>query len=284
MRFLSSPPSISDFIVKFKGDSNELTNKETERLVTSILAKAPQSDYSEISINKFLKKILKLIDPLISNKHFWKILSEFGKPIKSELLGPSKVGERDILGTYAPNKQAKISCRGSSSIFADALSILNTKKLSSMQNRVQLKMDKNNFSNNLESSGLSRNHEQLSKDHHFISSYPISEEAFKTFKQTGNIGISPEEREQEIHDSQRIQAQADREKTTAHSFYSRLLEEARIGNQQLREVETLQEQLKQDPSISLTEKEKNIIQRAEKYQQYKNKFYQDNPDIDRDEF
>ena len=150
-----------------------------------------------------------------------------------------------------------------------------------MQKRVQLNMAKNNFSNNLESSGLSRNHEQLSKDHHFISSYPISEEAFKTFKQTGNIGISPEEREQEIHDSQRIQAQADREKTTAHSFYSRLLEEARIGNQQLREVETLQEQLKQDPSISLTEKEKNMIQRAENYQQYKNKFYQD---IDRDEF
>jgi len=33
-----------------------------------------------------------------------------------------------------------------------------------MQKRVQLKMAKNNFSNNLESSGLSRNHEQLSKD------------------------------------------------------------------------------------------------------------------------
>ena len=30
-----------------------------------------------------------------------------------------------------------------------------------------------------------------------------------------------------------------------------------------------------------TEREKNMIQRAEKYQQYKNKFYQD---IDRDEF
>jgi hypothetical protein len=52
----------------------------------------------------------------------------------------------------------------------------------------------------------------------------------------------------------------------------------------LREVETLKQQLKQDPSISLTEKEKNMIQRAEKYQQYKKKFYQDNPDIDRDEF
>jgi hypothetical protein len=89
---------------------------------------------------------------------------------------------------------------------------------------------------------------------------------------------------QEINELQRTQAQAEREKTTARSFYSSLPEDARIGNQQLREVETLQEQLKQDPSISLTEKEKNMIQRAEKYQEYKKKFYQDNPDIDRDEF
>jgi hypothetical protein len=393
LRFLNSPPPISDFILKLKGGSDELTNEEQERLVKSILAKAPQSDYSEISINKFLKKILNLIDPVISDQRFWRILSEFGKPIKSELPGPSEVGSTDILGPYEPDKQAKIRSRGSSSIFAEALNIPNTRKLSSMQKRVQLKMAKNNFSNNLESSGLSRNHEQLSKDiqsiekltklrraqplypsqvlgdsfkyggkqlerkaprhledfgistegktveemaieykdllemivskpnlvireygtlnkqeptinigdpesrgivsfennplyedHHFISGYPISEEAFETFKETGNIGISPEERGQEINELQRTQAQAEREKTTARSFYSSLTEEARIGNQPLREIETLQNQLKQDPSISLTEKEKNMIQRAEKYQQYKNKFYQDNPDIDRDEF
>lgn len=111
------------------------------------------------------------------------------------------------------------------------------------------------------------------EDHHFISGYPISEGAFETFKETGNIGSSPEERAQEINELQKTQAQAKRERTTARSFYTSLPEEARIGNQQLREVETLQEQLKSDPSISLTEKEKNMIQRAEKYQQYKNKFY-----------
>jgi hypothetical protein len=149
---------------KLKGGSDELTNEEQERLVKSILAKAPQSDYSEISINKFLKKILKLIDPVISDQRFWRILSEFGKLIKSELPGPSEVGSTDIFGPYAPDKQAKIRSRGSSSIFAEALNIPNTRKLSSMQKRVQLKMAKNNFSNNLESSGLSRNHEQLSKD------------------------------------------------------------------------------------------------------------------------
>ena len=48
-----------------------------------------------------------------------------------------------------------------------------------------------------------------------------------------------------------------------------LPEDARIGNQQLREVEGIQEGLKEDPNSPLTEKEKNLIQRAENYQRYK---------------
>ena len=124
----------------------------------------------------------------------------------------------------------------------------------------------------------------LYKDHHFISGYPISDEAFQVFNETGNIGLSPEERKSKVDMLQKKQAQGEIEKTTAGLFYSNLPEDARIGNQQLREVETLQEKLNQDPSISLTEKEKNMVQRAEKYKQYKSKFYQDNPDIDRNEF
>ena len=114
-----------------------MTNEEQERLVKSILAKAPQTDSSEISIDKFLKKILKLIDSVISDQRFWRILNEFGKPIKSELPGPSEVVSTDILGPYAPDKQAKTRSRGLSSIFAEALNISNTRKLSSMQRRVQ---------------------------------------------------------------------------------------------------------------------------------------------------
>ena len=124
----------------------------------------------------------------------------------------------------------------------------------------------------------------LYEDHHFISGYTISEEAFETFKETGNIGSSPEERAQEINELQRTQAQAERERKAARSFYSSLPEEARIGNQQLREVEAIQERLREDPKSPLTEKEKNMIERAEKYQQYKTQYYQNNPDIDRDEF
>jgi hypothetical protein len=124
----------------------------------------------------------------------------------------------------------------------------------------------------------------LYEDHHFISGYRISKEAFKVFEESGEIGMSPEERKAAIDEYQKKQAQAEREKTTARSFYSSLPEDARIGNQQLREVETIQERLRDDPNYRLTEKEKTMIQRAEKYEQYKNQFYQNNPDIARDEF
>lgn len=119
--FLNDLPPISNFILKLKRDFDELTNE------------TPQSDYSKLSTNKFLKKILKLIDPVISDQQFWRILSEFGKPIKSKLTVAS---------------QFKIQPRNSSFIFAEALDIPNTRKLSSMQKRVQLKMAKSDFSNN----------------------------------------------------------------------------------------------------------------------------------------
>lgn len=109
-------------------------------------------------------------------------------------------------------------------------------------------------------------------DHHFISCYPISRDAFDAFEETGNIGSSPEERAQAANELQRTQALEQRERARERSFHRYLPKEARIGNQQLREVEILQEQLRQDPSLSLTEKEKDLIQRAEKHQQYKDEF------------
>lgn len=107
---------------------------------------------------------------------------------------------------------------------------------------------------------------ELYKDHHFISSYAIDDDAVIDFLRTGNIGSSPEERAAEMNETQRKQAQLEREASNARSFHSSLPKDARIGNKQLREVEVIQEQLKEDPNFPLTEKEKNMIQRAEKYQ------------------
>ena len=137
-RFLNSPGEISDFILKLNGGSDELSNEEQEKLVKSILAKAPETGYSEISVNKFLKNILKLIDPVISDQGFWRILSEYGKPIKSELPGPSEVRSIDILGPYESGKQAKTQSRSGSSIFVEGFSTPRT--LSPMQKRVKLRM------------------------------------------------------------------------------------------------------------------------------------------------
>ncbi len=54
--------------------------------------------------------------------------------MKSELPGPSELQSTDILGPYAPDKQAKTQSRGSSSIFVEAFQ--NPPQISSMQKRV----------------------------------------------------------------------------------------------------------------------------------------------------
>ena len=80
MKFLNSTQRRSDFILKLKGGSDELNNEQQERLVKSILARTPESDLNEISINKLLKKLLEIIDPVISDQRFWKILTELERP------------------------------------------------------------------------------------------------------------------------------------------------------------------------------------------------------------
>ena len=99
----------------------------------------------------------------------------------------------------------------------------------------------------------------LYENHHFISGYPISEEAFERFNKTGNIGISPEERKLDLDVFQKKKAQKETEKEITKLFYTNLPENARIGNQQLREVASLQEKLDKNPCISLTEKEKSLL-------------------------
>jgi hypothetical protein len=395
LKFLTSPPQISDFILKLKGGSDEFTIEEQEKLVKSILAKAPQSSYQEISINKFLGKILKLIDPVISDQRFWRIISESQKPIKSELSDASEVRSTDILAPSENGKanQAKTGSKGSS-IFVEALVTPQPRRkhtsLPPMKKTRLNMVTEGNFSEGLTPSGLSRNHEELSENiqliekltrfrraeplyssealgesfkygqkqlerkalshlqkdfgvssegktieemaaeyhdcienllqhpnlivrkdgtlskqeptinigdrksrkivsfennplydkNHFISSYEITPEAFDDFEATGNIGLSPAEKKIKTDKLQKKLAQMQKEAANTNSFRSSLSEDARMSNSQLREVEMLQEQLKIDSNFQLTDKDKSLIQRAEKYKHHKNQFNQNNPDPD----
>ena len=53
------------------------------------MAKVSESNYQEISPNKFLKRVLELMDPVISNQRFWKVLSELEKPHKFHMIQPT---------------------------------------------------------------------------------------------------------------------------------------------------------------------------------------------------
>jgi hypothetical protein len=82
LKSFKSPSPILDSILKLKGGSYDLNNKETEKLVKSILAKSGQSSIEEVSLNKFLKRISNGLEPVLTNQNLWRILAELKKPHK----------------------------------------------------------------------------------------------------------------------------------------------------------------------------------------------------------
>ena len=140
-RFLKSSSLIPDFILRLKGgcDKFELTDEKQERLVKSILSKVPESNYQEISINKYLRKTLKLMDPILSDQRLWIIVTEFSKPL------PARLGKPVLVRPELPDPEiSQIRSPGltlhkktetkSETIFVEGLNILDRPKmLSPMQ-------------------------------------------------------------------------------------------------------------------------------------------------------
>lgn len=109
--------------------------------------------------------------------------------------------------------------------------------------------------------------------YHFISSYPLTEDKFKEFVITGNIGEGHEEKKAKAASMAKIKAQLEIARAKENLFYNSLPLDARIRNKDLRDAEALQQKVKADPDFPLTEKESNLLQRAEKYRKYKDQFY-----------
>ena len=86
---------VQEYILRIKGGSNSDSNddlvelEKMEQLRSSIISKTSQSLRKKSSINKILKRVLKMIDPVISSPKFWKIVQRLETPLKSELSDPS---------------------------------------------------------------------------------------------------------------------------------------------------------------------------------------------------
>ena len=53
---------------------------EQDKLIKSILAKTPESDLKDVSINKRALRLLEIVDSVISDQGFWRIAAELQKP------------------------------------------------------------------------------------------------------------------------------------------------------------------------------------------------------------
>jgi hypothetical protein len=70
---------VENILEKISKDSSYKINVEQQKLIKSILSKVSDKKYSRISVNKFLKIIVKIVDPILSDQRLWRILAEFDK-------------------------------------------------------------------------------------------------------------------------------------------------------------------------------------------------------------
>jgi len=117
----------------------------------------------------------------------------------------------------------------------------------------------------------------LSDNKFFISGYKVSQKAFDEFRQSGNVGMTKDAKKILNNSMQKEKAKRLGEKENVRSFYHSLSPDAKITKEQLQEVKMLK--LKRDSNYKLTEKEERLLKREEKYQQHKQEFFKNNPNI-----
>ena len=132
LTMLQNSNSIINLISKVRGGSNNLEKNEQDPLIRSIIEKSPQSNYSDISINKIFKQLVHKLDPIICDHRFLTILNECTKPttvsIQSYEINPK------VIKNPKTNNQARTF------IFTEALTPQATHLSSNIQKRIQLKM------------------------------------------------------------------------------------------------------------------------------------------------
>jgi hypothetical protein len=116
VKLIDSPDQISDFILKFRGGSEEFSEQKLEeivrsipsddKLIKSILSKIPDSNHSIISINKILKKIVKVIDPVVTNLRLWQVLG-YQKSITVNVNAPQQTQSSILVNALFNNRVVK---------------------------------------------------------------------------------------------------------------------------------------------------------------------------------
>lgn len=89
-----------------------------------------------LGLNKLFRKLLEISYPVISNQKFWRILSEFEKPLKPHLSDGNLITSTNIIGIVRIVNNKDVKSQSSSSFFAETLNIPKTKNFSPIQKRV----------------------------------------------------------------------------------------------------------------------------------------------------
>lgn len=110
---LRIPSFIEDQLFKLREGNDEVEFKEKDEvlLIESIMFKSGQTEVEEKSLNKIIKSILKVIEPVIFNQKLWAIIKQSQTSVESKV-DASSVPSNKILGSNKAESE-------SSSIFVN---------------------------------------------------------------------------------------------------------------------------------------------------------------------
>lgn len=119
--------------------------------------------------------------------------------------------------------------------------------------------------------------------YNFITAYKAQEKAYNEFLETGNFGLSAEEKAAKTNLQQQIVAAHEKAISDQGRFFKSLQElcpEGLMSHDQVRKAEEIYGKLDAGVPTALTKKESKLLTRYDKREQHKVEFCENHPDID----
>lgn len=72
-------PSVNPHYNELTADSDELIDKDQEKLIKNIVTKSSESFENQLSLNKVLKTVINKLEPVLTNQALWRFFAELEK-------------------------------------------------------------------------------------------------------------------------------------------------------------------------------------------------------------
>jgi hypothetical protein len=118
-----------------------------------------------------------------------------------------------------------------------------------------------------------------SNEHCYISGYRLANNTYKEFKETLNIGMSKVERQIYRNEKHKVQSKIERSENIANRAWNTFPANSRLGDQEYKKAEDIQNAKIANPTLELTEKQQKLLERKARFDKCMDEFLKNNSKI-----